>query len=486
MKLNLKLSHKALILIGFPLICELIFVGTLIQTLDVAEKELKREENLKHNVTRFNDLLQKFYDAAANLYGYKKTHSPFFLAKYEKIAESIPEDIRTLKRVLVDYPEMQDAIAKVDKTGNRALELLAKGRQLSERSSTDANADSARDAIETAKETESALNSLVVDIGKFVEAQQDNSAAKPSEARQNVVTVMSIGVAMNILLALALAIYFNRGTVRRLNVVVGNTSNLKQGKPLSNPIGGGDEIAHLDDAFHEMADALAEAAQHKKELIAMVTHDLRTPLTSIQGALTLLREGVFGPLTAKATNQVEKAEGSAMRLINLINDLLDIERMEAGKLEMHPSLTMTKTIFERTHAAISTFAEQKGISIATGTTSYDVMADEDRVIQVLVNLISNSVKFSEEGTTITLSAKQSTPGFITLSVTDQGRGIPKEFVSSIFERFQQVQKGDAVEKKGTGLGLAICKAIVEGHGGTIGVDSKVGVGSTFWFTLPAG
>lgn len=484
MRPNLKLSHKALILIGFPLICELIFVGTLIQTLDVAEKELKREENLKHNVTRFNDLLQKFYDAAANLYGYKKTQSPFFLAKYEKIAESIPEDIRTLKRVLVGYPEMQDAIAKIDKTGNRALELLAKGRQLSERPSTDVG--SARDAIATAKETEIALNSLVVDIGKFVDAQQDNSAAKPSLARQNVVTVMSIGVAMNILLALALAIYFNRGTIRRLNVVVGNTANLKQGKPLSNPIGGGDEIANLDDAFHEMADALAEAAQHKKELIAMVTHDLRTPLTSIQGALTLLREGVFGDLTPKATNQVEKAEGSATRLINLINDLLDIERMEAGKLEMHPSLTMTKTIFDRTLAAISTFAEQKGISLATSDTSYDVMADEDRVIQVLVNLISNSVKFSEEGTTITLSAKHTTLGYITLSVTDQGRGIPKEFVSSVFERFQQVQKGDAVEKKGTGLGLAICKAIVEGHGGTIGVDSEVGVGSTFWFTLPAG
>lgn len=484
MKLNLKLSHKALILIGFPLICELIFVGTLIVTLDTAEKELKREETLKRNVSGFNDLMQEFYDAAANLYGYKKTKSPIFLARFEKISEKIPEDIRTLKRILVGYPEMQEAISKIDKTGNRALELLAKGRQLSEGSATDAA--SAQQAIATAKETEAALNTLVVDIGRFVETQKQSKSDETSPARRMVGICMVIGVSMNVILAIALALYFNRGTVRRLNVVVGNTSNLKQGKALTDPIGGGDEIARLDNAFHEMADALAEAAQHKKELIAMVTHDLRTPLTSIQGALTLLREGVFGELTPKATNQVEKAEGSATRLINLINDLLDIERMEAGKLEMHPELTTTQTIFERTIGAISTFAEQKGISIATTAVSHVVMADEDRVIQVLVNLISNSVKFSEKGTTIKLSAKQTSPGFITLSVTDQGRGIPKEFVSSVFERFQQVQKGDAVEKKGTGLGLAICKAIVEGHGGTIGVESEVGVGSTFWFTLPAG
>lgn len=484
MKLNLKLSHKGLILISVPLVCELIFVGTLVQTLDVAERELKLETHRKTIVKSFNELMQHFYDAGAALYGYKKYKDQLFLAKFEKLSESIPEEIRTLKRVLVDYPEMNDAIEKVDKVGNRALELLSKGRQLSERPT---NLGDAQSAIQTAKETETVLNKLVVDLGAFVETQelkeQSNSA---SRSRESVVHCMQIGVAMNILLALALAIAFNRGTIRRLNVVVGNTANLKQGKSLTDPIGGGDEIAHLDDAFHEMADALAAAAQHKKELIAMVTHDLRTPLTSIQGALTLLREGVFGDLTPKATNQVEKAEGSATRLINLINDLLDIERMEAGKLDMHPSLTNTKTIFERTMGAISTFAEQKGISITMGSVNHDVMADEDRVIQVLVNLISNSVKFSEKGTTITLSAKQTQLGFITLSVTDQGRGIPKEFVSSVFERFQQVQKGDAVEKKGTGLGLAICKAIVEGHGGTIGVESEVGVGSTFWFTLPAG
>ena len=485
MKLNLTLSQKGLILISFPLICELAFVFTLVGTLDAAEKELKREEHQKSIVKSFNELMQRLYDAAANLYGYRKYKDPLFLAKFEKLCQVIPEEIRTLKRVLVDYPEMSDAITKVDTIGNKALMLLSKGRQLSDRPAS--GIASTQALVATAKETESVLNRLVVDLGTFVDAQQlKQTKGDPKQARQKVVLVIAIGVTMNILLAIALAVYFNRGTIRRLNVVVGNTENLKEGKKLSGRIDGADEIARLDNAFHEMAEALAAAAQHKKELMAMVTHDLRTPLTSIQGALTLLREGIFGELTEKANNQVEKAESSATRLINLINDLLDIERMEAGKLEMHPDLTSTDVIFERTLAAISTFAEQKGIAIVAGKESFDVTADEDRVIQVLVNLISNSVKFSQKGTTITLSAQKSTEDFVRLSVTDQGRGIPKEFVDSVFERFQQVQKGDAVEKKGTGLGLAICKAIAEGHGGTIGVESEVGVGSTFWFTLPAG
>ena len=485
MKRHLTLSQKGLILISFPLLCELIFVCTLIWALDGAEKELKREEHQKSIVKSFNEVMQKLYDAAANLYGYKKYKDPIFLAKFEKLCQVIPEEIRTLKRVLVDYPEMSDAITKVDTIGNKAVMLLSKGRQLSDRPASAAN--NTQELIATAKETESVLNQLVVDLGKFVDAQQlQQKSGAATRARQIVVWCMATGVTMNILLAVALAIYFNRGTIRRLDVVVGNTENLKQGRVLEKRIEGADEIGRLDNAFHEMAEALSAAAQHKKDLMAMVTHDLRTPLTSIQGALTLLKEGIFGELTEKATNQVEKAENSATRLINLINDLLDVERMEAGKLEMHPVPTSTAVIFERTLAAISTFAEQKGISVVTDKEDHDVTADEDRVIQVLVNLISNSVKFSEKGTTITLSAKRKIPGFVTLSVIDQGRGIPKEFVSSVFERFQQVQKGDAVEKKGTGLGLAICKAIAEGHGGTIGVESEVGVGSTFWFTLPAG
>jgi signal transduction histidine kinase len=227
-----------------------------------------------------------------------------------------------------------------------------------------------------------------------------------------------------------------------------------------------------------------EVDRMKKEFVATVSHELRTPLTSIRGSLTLLAAGVLGTLAPEVAEAVGIAERNAIHLIDLINDILDLERLENGRMEMEMRPMSIGPALARAHDAVRGMAEDKGVAVALELADVQVVGDENRLVQVVVNLLSNAVKFSPRGAAITVCA-QETAGFVEVSVRDRGRGVPRSYQRSIFERFQQVEASDSRQKGGTGLGLAICKTIVEQHGGTIGVESDVGRGSTFWFRIPA-
>jgi PAS domain S-box-containing protein len=227
-----------------------------------------------------------------------------------------------------------------------------------------------------------------------------------------------------------------------------------------------------------------EVERMKKEFVSTVSHELRTPLTSIRGSLTLLAVGAMGPLPDQAKKVVTIAERNTIRLIGLINDILDIEKLEAGKLDMEITDVALSSVFERSEQAVNTFAANNGITLDIQPGPFMVHADGDRLVQVLVNLISNAVKFSPKGAAVTVTSEEIPGGLIEVHVTDRGRGIPESFRNRLFQRFQQVEASDAKKKGGTGLGLAICKGIVEQHGGTIGVESEEGKGSTFWFRIP--
>lgn len=222
----------------------------------------------------------------------------------------------------------------------------------------------------------------------------------------------------------------------------------------------------------------------KREFVTTVSHELRTPLTSIRGSLTLLAVGALGPMAEQAMKAVKIAERNALRLVNLINDLLDIEKLEAGKMDMVFEQVNLATVFERSLESVRTYADQFDIRLEVRLDqSFVVCADGDRLVQVVVNLLSNACKYSPRSETVLLTASEHGDDVL-VSISDRGRGIPAETIARIFERFQQVEAADAKRKGGTGLGLAICKAIVEQHNGKIGVESEYGKGSKFWFSLP--
>lgn len=231
-----------------------------------------------------------------------------------------------------------------------------------------------------------------------------------------------------------------------------------------------------------------EVERLKREFVSTVSHELRTPLTAIRGSLTLLAMGALGKLGDQADKAVKIAERNCLRLINLINDLLDIEKLEAGKLEMVYEEVSFTPVVDRSLEAVKSFAEQYGVSFETDAAcakqkDAKVLADSDRLVQVLVNLLSNAVKYSPRDAAVTLRVQKQAE-CLKISIIDKGRGIPEEYKDKLFERFQQVETADSKKRGGTGLGLAICKAIVEQHNGVIGIESELGKGSTFWFEIP--
>jgi PAS domain S-box-containing protein len=229
-----------------------------------------------------------------------------------------------------------------------------------------------------------------------------------------------------------------------------------------------------------------EIQRMRQAFVSMVSHELRTPLTAVSGFISLLEMGAFGEVSKEATEQAGRAEANVSRLMKLITELLDLEKMDSGTLNVSKAKCKLQKILESTDEASRSFAESKGIKLeidsVDGGENVELYADADRIVQVLVNLISNAVKFSPPQGTVRV-AYSLDDEFLEMRVTDQGRGVPAKYKEVIFERFQQVDVSDAKQKGGTGLGLAICKTIVEMHDGTIAVDSEEGKGSTFWFRI---
>jgi PAS domain S-box-containing protein len=226
-----------------------------------------------------------------------------------------------------------------------------------------------------------------------------------------------------------------------------------------------------------------EADRLKKRFIASVSHELRTPLTAIRGSLGLLALGQFGDLPAEARDLVGVAERNAVRLVGIINDLLDFERIETGLLSLARRRVPLSRAIARALEAVGPLADESGIVLSAPDTDVEVWADEERLIQVLVNLVGNAIKFSPRASRVDVDA--AADGTVArVTVRDRGRGIPPAQQEIIFHPFRQVDESDARRHGGSGVGLAICRAIVAQHGGTIGVDSAPGQGAAFWFTVP--
>ena len=238
----------------------------------------------------------------------------------------------------------------------------------------------------------------------------------------------------------------------------------------------------------------------KDEFISVVSHELRTPLTSIRGALGILGTGVFNDRPEKAQHMLQIAINNSDRLVRLVDDILSLERLQSGKVQLIMEQCDVTDLMQQAIDSVQTIADQSAITLSlVSPLSVTCYVAPDAMIQTLTNLISNAIKFSSPGDTVWLKVERrnatedlenagqtwthSTP-YLLFSVTDKGRGIPADKLEVIFEQFQQVDLSDSHQKGGTGLGLTICKNIVQQHGGKIWVESTLGEGSTFYFTLP--
>jgi signal transduction histidine kinase len=221
----------------------------------------------------------------------------------------------------------------------------------------------------------------------------------------------------------------------------------------------------------------------KSEFVSTVSHELRTPLTAIRGSLGLLEGGGVTHLPPKALNLLRIARNNCDRLVRLLNDMLDLDKIEAGKLTLRPTSLEPAEVVGAALDELRPMADQRAISLVEDLSPVPLVnGDRDRVIQVLTNLVSNAIKFSPAGATVTVSIATIEQG-VRFAVHNPGPGIAPQDLPRLFGRFQQLDGSDRRRHGGTGLGLAIAKALVEQHEGTIGVESDPNAGTTFWFVL---
>ncbi len=256
-----------------------------------------------------------------------------------------------------------------------------------------------------------------------------------------------------------------------------------------------EQLTHAREQQHQDKIHLTERSQLdllKDEFISTVSHELRTPLTSIRGALGLLSSGVIGDVDAKALNLLRIAVTNTDRLIRLINDILDLERMESGRAPLQIRRCSLRDLAHQAIETMTPMADSHTVHLelvpstlaqAAAPEALFFDGDADRILQVLTNLLSNAIKFSPTASTVRIHT-DATAESILLKVVDEGRGIPTEKLDSIFDRFQQVEPSDARQKGGTGLGLAICRSIVQQHSGSIWAQRNLGVGTTLYVMLP--
>lgn len=223
----------------------------------------------------------------------------------------------------------------------------------------------------------------------------------------------------------------------------------------------------------------------KDEFVSIVSHELRTPLTSIRGSLGLIEGGAVEAGSEKGRELVRIARSNTERLIRLINDILDLDKIEAGKLSFKNEDLAPSNVIEQAVASIAGLAREQGVSVTTELGDAPrISGDFDRLVQVLTNLLSNAVKFSPAGKAVTVGVQTTEKGFVQFWVRDRGPGIPSDQLGQLFKKFQQLEASQTRTSGGSGLGLAISKAIVAAHRGTIDVESTPGDGSTFFFEIP--
>jgi PAS domain S-box-containing protein len=597
---SLKLSQKGYILIGVPLFFETVFLIVLLSLIASANKTAMREQHSKDLIAEAERVHILFVDAATNLMDCALRSDDHDVSRFNEISAALSQQIDLLGTLTEDNKNQHEIAERIQKVSRRGLELLEESKTSLLENQT--NKISLVSLIPTSRrQFHLVSNELMPEVQRLVKvAQKEIEDQGPEAAVRSSRLVnywVAIGFVLNLLLAVALALFFNRTATKRIGTLLANTRLIANEKPLLSPLRGRDEFAELDSKFHEMAQAISESmnkeraltenavdvicsldqslnfvkvnpASHKlwgyqpekligrsietvlsadsskaamsavREIINtqttgsmecqiqrrdgaladsawsvawsssqkalfcvahdtterkelerlkqsfydMVSHDLRSPLGSISYASEMLVDGVYGPLPQKVEKPIQTIGRNAARLINLINDLLDIQKMESGRMELHKEDVPLSEIIQQSADSLKSLCEKAQVTIETQPTNLDVYADGDRLVQVLVNLLGNAIKFSPKDSTIRITVAEP-KGFVEVRVSDSGPGIPEQHRQAIFERFKQLPSGKS--KDTSGLGLAICKAIIEEHGGSIGVESEEGKGSTFWFRIPS-
>ena len=514
------LFSKGIVLLGIPLLFELIIVCTLIFLQNQYELTTRNLSRSKQAVFVAGELTRASFAYLTNRVG-ESMNFTFMndwqerrqeLVSYERKLHSLLSTQESPERTSLLDDEKSTKIASTGEIDSEidAIVKLCNRIQLPiypnfPQFGRAHDSNEAEQSVDERLELMSQGLKKCADLGdklrhirqaEIISAEQ--SIKHMARTKQMIGWTIGSAIAGTILLAALLLWYFMNSIYKGFHNLTTNMQRFQNGQELQPLTGGSDEIALLDRMFHEMSDELERGRRIKQTYTTLLGRNLEQPLLATSNFLSgltnekqnetsqLESEPAQTNLPKKVTDGAIKAQKNLKRLLKLIDELLHVgERKSVGLAEINLAPADLAEIVSRSIEAVSELASKQKITIDFKESSVPLILDADRLVQVLVNLLSNAIKFSPANSNIEITVQKSDENqWIDVRITDHGRGIAASKCDTVFERFSQVESTDATEKGGTGLGLPICKEIVEMHGGKIGVESKEGEGSTFWIKLP--
>jgi signal transduction histidine kinase len=479
---NVSIRTKGVILVLIPFVTQIVLVVIMMQMLAQADQQVAEIERARVVIAQANYVMRNVLDATTAAGGFTFTRDA---GLKQKTLTAMKESTGAFTQLMNDFP---------DKRGKK--KLIAESKSLTEHwleivDGFVKKIDSGDQGFLNDAKSFYSASVVVGKLGKNFDALledqhrlTDNSSALRANSKERFLRFLFLALVLNTCVTVALWWFFARQFQARLGVLMDKTSKLAKGEPISSRLKGRDEIGKVDEVFHEMVDSLEKANAKRAEFVAVVSHELKSPLTAAHGTISLFQQGVYGEMSEKADGKLKALSADLSRLIMLINELLDAERIESGKFDLHVSDVELERVFDRALISIGDLADLKSIKIAAPTNiSLKARVDEDRLVQVLINLLSNGIKFSPENSSISITAKRN-GARVQIEVSDSGYGIPDDKVSTIFDRYTRVERSEVQDEGGSGLGLYISKALLEAMGGTIRVESAVGKGSSFFIDVP--
>lgn len=482
--LKLNITRKGLVLISIPFVFEIAFVAVLFWVVNETERNVKMAERGRNYAATCTELGSILLDEGKALFFFRNVQpDQKLIAAFDRKIIQAQKAREKLKKLSIGDARREQQTALLCKGCDELdVELGHMRAWVVDHAGPYSEIPTPVGWARFGK----AFLKFKGSLDEITEREKSEAEALPDADAQGRVFIRNVllgGLLGNIALTVWLLNVFSKDFAQRIQILSDNAVRLAKRQRLNPPVRGADELAKLDETFHQVAGDLQRAEQMKQEFVQMISHDLRTPLTSLQTTLALAANGTYGELSERGALRISQSEESVQRLIELINQLLDLEKIESGNLQLDVGPVPVSRILERALASCQGYADKQNVVLVSSADSElpNLIGDEVRLVQVLVNLIGNAIKFSPVGGKVTVSADAHGSDAVRISVCDQGPGIQSDQLVAVFDRFQQV----GPSRGGTGLGLAICKAIVEAHGGRMNVVSEVGEGSTFSLTVPA-
>jgi signal transduction histidine kinase len=469
-----KVVHKLLVVVFLPLAFEFIFVALLFLFQNEAAKAETTYQHSKAVVDTSGQIIRDVYDAAAASVLYSMTRSDGPLQRAKSGIARIHADAITLQDLTRENAQEK---LHAEKIARMATEVADAADKIYEGSETYTNSDTWDPLLKTA-------NLLVAANADLDAVEAPILQAGPRTAaywRNWIQGFVIAGSAISLILTAVIIRFIGNDMVSRLGKMISNTTLVTERKTLPPVVSGDDEITKLDHFIHNMAARLAQTEESRHQLIRMVTHDLRAPLTNVRFLLGMISEGAFDSDPGKLKQRARGLEPEFGRLNRLVENLLDLEKLDSEVVVLNKQTLSSTEVAQSAIDSVLDLATASKINVILDAEQFALQADQDRILQVLVNLLSNAIEHSPTGGTVKVRSNVDSE-HVEFSVTDEGVGLAGANAEQLFEPFTQGEL--KVDGAGYGLGLAIARQLVIAHGGQIGLRDNPNKGVTAWVKLP--